>query len=114
MRSLHLIFSWAEQDLDRWMNNSRSPARMQSLDKPQRRDISYRDMYELVPGLSSLHRAYDGIFNSHNDLKPENILVIEEELKIADFGRLHLRSLTQGSETETPYLGTFEYQPPEY
>lgn len=96
------------------MNDSGPPAGMQNLDKPQRRDILYRYIYGLVSCLSSLHRGYDGTFTSHHDLKPENILVIEEELKIADFGQSHLRSLTQGSETEAPHVGTYEYQPPEY
>ena len=72
-------------------------------------------MYALVSGLSFLHREKDGTIIVHHDLKPSNVLVLGQELKIADFGRSHLRPLPQGSEIEaTSGLGTYEYHPPEY
>lgn len=114
MRSLHLIFPWAEMNLKEWMNNPKPPPWIQRLDESQRRACLYRYICGLVSGLSYLHRPCDGTITSHHDLKPENILVIEQELKIADFGKSHLRSLTEGSETENRHLGTYEYQPPEY
>lgn len=52
---------------------------------------------------------------AHHDLKPGNILVVNNQLKISDFGHSHLRPIMEGSATEgAPGLGTYEYQPPEY
>lgn len=39
-------------------------------------------MYQLLKSMDHMHR--NGIF--HRDIKPENILVLDDELKLADFG----------------------------
>jgi renal tumor antigen len=39
-------------------------------------------MYQLVRSLDHMHR--NGVF--HRDIKPENILVLDDVLKVADFG----------------------------
>ena len=68
-----------------------------------------------MSGLAFLHREKDGTITAHHDLKPQNILLFGQELKIADFGRSHLRPLAKGSETEgASGLGTYNYHPPEY
>lgn len=114
--SLHFIFPLAvEGDLADWMKRARPPDWLQALPAPDRRACLYRFIYALVSGLSFLHREKGGTITAHHDLKPKNILVFGQELKIADFGRSHLRFLYQGSATEAgSHLGTYEYQPPEY
>ncbi|KAL8750149.1 MAG: hypothetical protein Q9184_006528 [Pyrenodesmia sp. 2 TL-2023] len=114
--SLHLIVTYAaEGDLADWMNQSEPPGWVQKLSQPERRAHLYRFIYALVSGLSFLHNEKDGLITAHHDLKPQNILVFGTELKIADFGRSHLRPLAQGSQTEGKFgLGTYEYHPPEY
>lgn len=116
VKSLHFIFPLAtEGDLADWMMRHRPPDWLQALSVSDRRACLYRFIYALVSGLSFLHREKDGSITAHHDLKPQNVLVFEQELKIADFGRSHLRFLDQGSETEAgSHLGTYEYQPPEY
>ena len=39
-------------------------------------------MYQLVRAMDHMHR--NGIF--HRDIKPENILIMDDHLKLADFG----------------------------
>ena len=114
VESLHFLFPLAEMDLADWMRKDQPPAWLQNLSPSERRGYLYRFIYGLVSGLSFLHREKDGTITAHHDLKPKNILVFGQELKIADFGRSHLRPLAQGSETQTTHLGTYEYQPPEY
>lgn len=111
---LHLIFPFAEMDLKDWMDSPKPPAWLQRLPKPDQRAYLYRFIYTLVSGLAFLHRVKDGTITAHHDLKPQNILVFGEELKIADFGRSHLRPLAKGSETDAKALGTYDYHPPEY
>lgn len=41
-----------------------------------------RYMYQLMKAMDHMHR--NGIF--HRDIKPENILIMDESLKLADFG----------------------------
>lgn len=113
--TLHFIFPLAEKDLEEWMNCAQPPAWLQGLPKPERQAYLHRFIYALVSGLSFLHRVKDGTITAHHDLKPQNILVFGQELKIADFGRSHLRPLAKGSETEGSLgLGTYNYHPPEY
>lgn len=112
--TMHLIFPYADMDLEDWMTNPRPPPCLQGLSRSERRAYLYSCISALVSGLSFLHREQGGIVTAHHDLKPHNILVFGQELKLADFGRSHLRPLAEGSETETESLGTYDYQPPEY
>ena len=113
--TLHLILPLAEMDLADWMVLPQPPHWFQALPRPERRACLYRFIYALVSALSFLHREKDGMVTAHHDIKPRNILVFEQELKIADFGRSHLRPSVKGSETEAASgLGTYEYHPPEY
>ena len=115
VKNLHLLFPLAEMDLADWMTKSQIPSNIAMLSEYERQARLYRFIYDLVFSISFLHREIDGMFTSHHDLKPRNILVVIDELKIADFGHSHLRSIGEGSATEgAPGLGTYEYQPPEY
>ena len=111
---MYLLFPWAEMDLDDWMTSAHVPTLLQDYSPSRRREYLFRSMYALVSALSYLHRELDGFITSHRDLKPKNILVVGHDLKIADFGRSHLRPVDGGSETEgIDGLGN-DYQPPEY
>ena len=115
LRTLHLVFPWAETDLASWMTSSQIPVHLEGLRKHGRQAYLYRSICALVSGVSYLHREIEGTVTAHHDLKPRNILVIDGVLKIGDLGRSHLRPLIQGSATEgASELGTYEYQPPEY
>ena len=97
------------------MNASVVPAPLESLSAEERRKFLYRSIYELVSGLSYLHREIAGMVTSHHDLKPRNILIVNGGLTIADFGHSHLRLAIEGTDTNRAGgLGTYEYQPPEY
>ncbi|KAL8950516.1 MAG: hypothetical protein Q9222_003455 [Ikaeria aurantiellina] len=109
VKTLHLIFPWADKDLAAWM----AVAPTQAEEELIREDLHYQ-IYALVSGLSYLHRAIGGQFSSHHDIKPGNILVFGRVFKLADFGNAHLRESVEGSETERDPLGTYDYQPPEY
>ena len=115
VKTLHLLFPLAEMDLADWMAKPQIPSNVASLSKQDRQRYLYRSMYELVSGISYLHRDFGGMVTAHHDLKPRNILVVKDKLKIADFGHSHLRPIIDGSATEgVSGLGTYEYQPPEY
>lgn len=115
LRTLYLLFPWADMDLEIWMKSSQVPTPIQGLSLRERRAYIYRSIFGLVSGLSYLHRGSGGLITSHHDLKPSNVLVIGQDFKIADMGRSHLRPADEGSETEgASGLGTYEYQPPEY
>ena len=115
LRTLYLLFPWADLDLEQWMNSSDVPAPLQDLSRSERRTYLYHSMYTLVSALSYLHREHGGLITSHHDLKPENIMVVGQHLMISDLGKSHLRPVDGGSSTEgNRGLGTFEYQPPEY
>ena len=114
VKTLHLLFPLAEMDLAEWMTRPRIPFNVAKLSKEERQAYLYRSIYALVSSISYLHREIDGIVTAHHDLKPKNILVVNDKLKIADFGHSHLRPIIEGSATEAPELGTYEYQPPEY
>ncbi|KAL8735152.1 MAG: hypothetical protein Q9166_001028 [cf. Caloplaca sp. 2 TL-2023] len=111
LKTLHLIFPWADMDLEKWM--ACAPTQNHSEDEQIRKDLSHQ-IYALVSGLSYLHREIEGEFTSHHDIKPSNILVFGREFKLADFGNSHLRPSYLGSETEKDPLGTYDYHPPEY
>lgn len=115
LRTLYLLFPWADMDLETWMNSSQVPVPIQALSRRERQAYIYRSIFGLVSGLSYLHKESGGLITSHHDLKPSNILVVGQDFKIADLGRSHLRPVDGGSETEGANgLGTYEYQPPEY
>lgn len=115
VKTLYLLFPLAEMDLADWMTEARIPLNVASLSKQERQAYLYRSIYALVSCISYLHRDIDGVVTAHHDLKPRNILVVNNEMKIADFGHSHLRPIIDGSATEgASGLGTYEYQPPEY
>ena len=115
LRTLYLLFPWADMDLELWMNSPHVPTPIQTLSRRERQAYIYRSISGLVSGLSYLHRESGGLITSHHDLKPSNVLVVGQDFKIADLGRSHLRPIDGGSETEGANgLGTYEYQPPEY
>lgn len=115
VRSLHLLFPLADEDLADWMARPEAPRWLREAGKEERRTYLYRGIYSLVSALSFIHRKKGGTTTAHHDLKPKNILVIQNQLKIADLGHSHLRSVDMGSETEpNRRLGTYEYHPPEY
>eukprot|EP01018_Ginkgo_biloba_P012360 Gb_28121 [translate_table: standard] len=63
-------------------------------------------MYQLMKAMDHMHR--NGIF--HRDIKPENILIMDEVLKLADFGSC------RGIYSKTPfteYISTRWYRAPE-
>lgn len=112
IKSINLIFPYAEMDLEAWMSLPETPVEYA---KNRRIDL-YRSTYELVSALAFLHREHiDGFSTSHHDLKPKNILVFGRKWKIADFGRAKLRASVQESETAgADGLGSYDYHPPEY
>ena len=115
VKTLFLLFPLAEMDLADWMTKPQMPINVTRLSKEERQAYLYRSIYALASGISYLHREVDGKVTAHHDLKPRNILVVDDKLKIADFGHSHLRPLIEGSATEgASGLGTYEYQPPEY
>ena len=115
LKTLHLIFPWAEMDLASWMVGPHVPGNLEECTRKERQAYLYRSICTLVSGVSYLHRAIGGTVTAHHDLKPRNILLVDGELKIADLGRSHLRPIIEGSATEgASELGTYEYQPPEY
>ncbi|CAK9880013.1 unnamed protein product [Sphagnum jensenii] len=63
-------------------------------------------MYQLMKAMDHMHR--NGIF--HRDIKPENILIIEEVLKLADFGSC--RGM-YSKQPYTEYISTRWYRAPE-
>lgn len=115
VKTLHLLFPWAEGDLKEWINQSQTPSNVKALSRKERQNFLYRCIYGLVSGVSYLHSEIEGSLATHHDLKPGNILWVDGELKIADFGHSHVRSVIEGSRTESvSEVGTYEYHPPEY
>ena len=120
VRSVHLLLPKAEMNMSVWLNN---PCKSRSWPLEACRSTElvqsslYYTIFKLVTALAFLHREADGTVTSHHDLKPANILVFGREMKIADLGFSHLRSVADGSQTMGPQgsgFGTFEYNPPEY
>ncbi|KAL8830135.1 MAG: hypothetical protein Q9170_005874 [Blastenia crenularia] len=115
VKTLHLLFPWGEGDLKEWINQRQTPSNVKALNRKERQNFLYRCIYGLVSGVSYLHSEIEGSFTTHHDLKPGNILWVGGELKIADFGHSHVRSVIEGSRTEgVSEVGTYEYHPPEY
>ena len=63
-------------------------------------------MYNLLKSLDHMHR--NGIF--HRDIKPENVLLLEDNLKLADFGSC--RGI-YSKQPYTEYISTRWYRAPE-
>ena len=115
VKVLYLLFPLAEMDLADWMTKPQIPSNVARLSKQERQAYIYRSIYVLISSISYLHRDVDGKVTAHHDLKPRNILLVDDEMKIADFGHSHLRPILEGSATKRASgLGTYEYQPPEY
>ena len=115
VKTLHLLFPWAEGDLKQWINQRQTPSNVEALSRKERQNFLYRCIYGLVSGVSYLHSEIEGSLTTHHDLKPGNILWVGGELKIADFGHSHVRPVIEGSRTEgESEVGTYEYHPPEY
>jgi len=63
-------------------------------------------MYQLIKSMDHMHR--NGIF--HRDIKPENILIMDDTLKLADFGSC--RGI-YSKQPYTEYISTRWYRAPE-
>ena len=63
-------------------------------------------MYQLIKSMDHMHR--NGIF--HRDIKPENILIMDDQLKLADFGSC--RGI-YSKQPYTEYISTRWYRAPE-
>ena len=95
---LNLVFEFMEEDLLLLMK-SYEPER---LPENKIKDI----IYQTLLGLAYMHKY--GFF--HRDLKPENLLLIDDKVKIADFGLAReIRSIPPYTE----YVSTRYYRAPE-
>ena len=95
---LNLIFEYCEKDL---------LALMKSFEPKHLPEERIKDIvYQTLQGLAFMHKY--GFF--HRDIKPENILLLEDKVKIADFGLAReIRTLPPYTE----YVSTRYYRAPE-
>lgn len=117
IKSLNLLFPYADMDMERWLNLKETPIEYAENGREVQRMDLYKSTYALVSALAFLHRenADDGLSASHYDIKPKNILVSGKKWMIADFGLARLHSSVGGSETDgIGGLGSYDYHPPEY
>ena len=113
--TLHILFPWADGNMSDWIHSQDTPRNVECLDELlPRKEYLYDTILSILSALAYLHSIIDHTIASHHDLKPENILRFGKVWKICDFGKSHLRTLEEGSETSTIHLGTKKYQPPEY
>ena len=95
---LNLIFEFMETDLFNLMNSYEPKC----LPETKIKDI----IYQALLGLSFMHKY--GFF--HRDIKPENLLLVNDKVKIADFGLAReIRSIPPYTE----YVSTRYYRAPE-
>ena len=95
--TLNLVFEYCEKDLYELMKSSNK-----KMSETQIRAI----MHQTLLGLSYMHKY--GFF--HRDMKPENLLLLNEVIKIADFGLAReIRSVPPYTE----YVSTRYYRAPE-
>ncbi|CAG9311959.1 LF4_2 [Blepharisma stoltei] len=94
---LALVFELLDLNLYEWIRGRRHYL-------PENKIKHY--MYQLLKSIDHMHR--NGIF--HRDIKPENVLLIEEVLKLADFGSC--RGI-YSKQPYTEYISTRWYRPPE-
>ena len=96
--TLNLVFEYLETDLYELMKNHFP----KKLTEKEIRSI----MYQTLQGLHFMHKY--NFF--HRDMKPENLLIINEKVKIADFGLAReIRSIPPYTE----YVSTRYYRAPE-
>jgi len=94
---LGLVFELMDLNLYEWIRGRRHYI-------PENK-IKYH-MYQLLKSIDHMHR--NGIF--HRDIKPENVLLIDDVLKLADFGSC--RGI-YSKQPYTEYISTRWYRPPE-
>ena len=95
---LNLIFEYMQQDLLELMKQNEP----KHLPEEKIKDI----VYQTLQGLAFMHKY--GFF--HRDIKPENILLLNDKVKIADFGLAReIRTLPPYTE----YVSTRFYRAPE-
>lgn len=64
-----------------------------AMDQVKRRSISERNImvYQMISGISWMHQKQV----IHRDIKPENILIIQNNIKVSDFGIAHFLKSNQ-------------------
>jgi renal tumor antigen len=94
---LALVFELMDLNLYEWIRGRRHYL-------PENKVKFY--MYQLVKSMEHMHR--NGIF--HRDIKPENVLLVDDSLKLADFGSC--RGI-YSKQPYTEYISTRWYRAPE-
>ena len=95
--TLNLVFEYCDKDLYELMKSTNK-----KMNENQIRTI----MYQTLSGLAYMHKY--GFF--HRDMKPENLLILNNQIKIADFGLAReIRSVPPYTE----YVSTRYYRAPE-
>ena len=95
--TLNLVFEYCDKDLYELMKSNNK-----KMNENQIRTI----MYQTLSGLAYMHKY--GFF--HRDMKPENLLILNNQIKIADFGLAReIRSVPPYTE----YVSTRYYRAPE-
>lgn len=90
-QSTYLVMELADTDLEKYINPNLSE------------NTRIRLFYELISAVGFLNENN----YSHCDIKPENCLIVNDTLKLADFGNIHYKGLA------IPNCGTATFAPPE-